>query len=315
MARRPRRAKPTIERKIHFYRVDAGTNAGGRPIDYDPRPALQAVERLPFTDDGHGRYLDDDDGNAICVWPEIGAERTALRFCQVRRNGLPQVEENGVVNDLTIAENAGLLEPVHVVFFGENIVGADFNFYGPRLSRLGYYMRAKSGGNGPLLQFMPLLNRDIADQLNRLNDIALFDLRIKAAYVETVRQADESLGEAFAANARILDGDAEDIQLVLRPERGQRQGAFRRLLQPIRSLVGVRDFRENTERFQVRGRMNDTGKIDTIDLLRDQLIATKQILRVGERSRAVQAESAYQAIEMAYNELRESLRVAAGLMQ
>jgi hypothetical protein len=315
MARRPRRANPTIERKIHFYRVDAGVNAGGQPIVYDPRPALQTIDRLPFTDDGRGRYLIDDDGNAIGVWPEVGAARTALRFCQVRRNGLPQVEQAGVVNDLNIADDAGLLEPVHVVFFGENILGADFNFYGPRLSRLGYYLRAKAGGNGPLLQFMPLLRQDVAAQLNRLDDIALFDLRIKAAYVETVRQADESLGAAFEANARILDGDAEDIQLILRTERGQRRGAVRRLGQAIRNLVGARDFREHAERFQVRGRMNDTGKIDTIDLLKDQLIATKQILRVGERSRAVQAESAFQAIETAYAELRGSLRVAAGLAQ
>ena len=61
--------------------------------------------------------------------------------------------------------------------------------------------------------------------------------------------------------------------------------------------------------------MNDTGKMDTIDLLKDQLIATRQILRVGERSRAVQADSAFQAIESAYVDLRESLRLAAGLAQ
>ena len=128
MARRPRRANSTIERKIHFFRVDAGVDASGQPITYDPSPALQIIDRLPFTEDESGRYLVDEDGNAIGVWPEVRDRRTALRFCQVRRNGLPQVEQAGVVNDLNIADNAGLLEPVHVVFFGENIVGADFNF-------------------------------------------------------------------------------------------------------------------------------------------------------------------------------------------
>ena len=114
MARRPRRANSTIERKIHFFRVDAGVDASGQPITYDPSPALQIIDRLPFTEDESGRYLVDEDGNAIGVWPEVRDRRTALRFCQVRRNGLPQVEQAGVVNDLNIADNAGLLEPVHV---------------------------------------------------------------------------------------------------------------------------------------------------------------------------------------------------------
>ncbi len=289
-------------------------DGGGRPIQFDPMPVLTAIALLPFSDDGNGRYLLDDDGNAISAWPDVSASRVALKFCQVRRNGLPQVERGGVVDDLKIAADAGLLEPIHVVFFGENIVGADFNFYGPRISRLGYYLRTKSRMNGPPLHFLPLLRQDVTQQLNRLDEISLFDLRIKASYADAIKQADASLGDAFAANARILDGDAEDIQLVLRPAREMRRGAWQRLRHAVGNLVGSSDLRENAERFQIRGRLSDTGKADTIDLLHDQLIATKQILRVDERIRAVQADSAYQAIESAYGELRDALRSAAGLV-
>ena len=268
MAPKRRRPSKTIERKIHFYRVDAGVHPNGQPITYDSRLALQKINRLPFTDDQNGRYLTDDDGNAIGVWPEDVGERTALRFCQVRRNGLPQVEQAGVVNELIIADDAGLLEPVHVVFFDDNIVGADFNFYGPRLSRLGYYLRTKAGVNGQLLQFLPLLRHDVADQLNRLDEIALFDLRVKASYAKSVSQKDESLDAAIKANLRVLADDTEDVQLILRAGRGHRRGALRRLVDAIKGLINSENFRENTERFQVRGRMNDTGKVDTIDLLK-----------------------------------------------
>ena len=75
------------------------------------------------------------------------------------------------------------------------------------------------------------------------------------------------------------------------------------------------EFRENTERFQIRGRISETGEIDTVDLLRDQLIATKQILRVGDKSRAVQPESAFDAIEVSYKELHSELMLAAGLSE
>jgi hypothetical protein len=310
-----RKLSKTIERKIHFYRIDAGVNVSGKPLIYDPVPALNKIKGLPVTDEKYGRYLTDEDGNAIGVWPELVGVRTALRFCQVRRNGLPQVEQAGVVNELNIADDAGLLEPVHVVFFADNIVGADFNFYGPRLSRLGYYLSTKTGMDGQLLQFMPLLRQDVAAQLNRLDEISLFDLRIKSSYAQSVSQRDESLDAAIKANLLVLGDDTEDVQLILRAARGRRRGAFRRLGKAIKDLISSENFRENTERFQVRGRMNDTGKIDTIDLLKDQLIATKQILRLGERSRAVQAESAFQAIETAHAELKDSLLIAAGLRQ
>jgi hypothetical protein len=314
MAIRPR-ANPTIERKIHFYRVDAGINGGGQPVVFDARPQLTTIAALPFTNEVGGRYMVDEDGNAIGVWPDVTANRTALRFGQIRRMGLPQVERAGTVGDLDIAADAGLLEPVHVVFLGENIVGADFNFYGPRMSRLGYYLRTKSGGNGPPLQFLPLLRNNVAQQLNRFDEIKLFDLRIRAAYADVIRQADVSLGDAFLANGRVLDGDGEDIQLILRPAKNGRRNAFQRLAQPIRNLVGRGDFRENAERFQVKGRIADSRRTDLIDLLHDQLVTTKQVLRVGQRSRAVQAESAYIAIESAYAEMRNDLQLAAGLVQ
>jgi|SRR5665213_219340 len=315
MANQPRRLPATIARKIHFYRIDAGVDGGGLPIQFDPLPSLAAISALPFNNADNGRYMSDEDGNAIGAWPTVSNARTALRFCQVRRNGLPQVERAGIVNDLNIAADAGLLEPIHIVFFPNNIAGADFNSYGPRMSRLGSYLRVKSGGVAPFLNFQPLLRQDIAQQLNNLDDIRLFDLRIAAAHIDIVQMADQSLGAAFEANARLLDGNTEDIQIVLRPGRDQRRRALRRLIDPIRNLLNNPVFRDGSERFQIKGRRSDTGKTDMIDLLHDQLIVTKEILRVGERSRAVQPESAYAAIENAFAELRQQLQDAAGMVQ
>ena len=81
------RINPTLARKIHFYRADAGMNGGGQPIIFDPRPLLATIEALPFTDDAQGRYMMDEDGNAIGVWPDVTANRVALRFGQIRRTG------------------------------------------------------------------------------------------------------------------------------------------------------------------------------------------------------------------------------------
>lgn len=313
MARKSRGEPPTIERKIHFYRADAGVDGGGRPLTFDPAPALAAITVRPFSDGNEGRYLVGDDGNAICAWPGAVGAPPSLRFCQIRRTGLPQLEQGGQVSDLDIDTDAGLLEPVHVVFFRDNIVGADFNFYGPRISRLGYYLRVKSGNAVPLATFHPLLRNDVAEQLDHLTELRLFDFKVKPAYIDMIQQADASLGEAFAANARVLDGDSEDIQVILKPSKGTWTNALRRLIRPIKALARRRDLRENAERFQVKGKHDETNRVEIIDLLRDQLIARKQVLRLGERSRAVDADSAFSAIRAAYEELADNLRHAAGV--
>lgn len=313
MAQGRRAARPTLERKIHFYRVDIGVDGSGRPLVFDPTPALTAIDALPFADGAAGRYLVDDAGNAVCAWPGMRTASPSLRFCQIRRTGLPQLERAGTVSDLNIAADAGLLEPVHVIFFSENIVGADFNFYGPRLSRLGYYLRVKSSNAVPLAVFHPLLRLDVAEALDHLTEIRLFDLKVRASYVETVRQADVSLGDAFAANARVLDGEIEELEVVLKPSKDGRSGALQRLLAPLKALVRAPELRENAGRFQVKGKHDGTGRVEVIDLLHDQLIANKQILRLGERSRAVDASSAFEAIRAAHDELGDDLRRAASI--
>ncbi|MGO4129220.1 hypothetical protein AB4Z01_32820 [Inquilinus sp. YAF38] len=311
MARRSRVA-PTLERKIHFYRANIGADGRGQPLIFDPTPALTAIGGMPFADGQSGRYLVDEDGNALCVWPTTSDVAT-MRFCQIRRTGLPQLEQAGTVSDLNIATDAGLLEPVHVVFFSDNIVGADFNFYGPRLSRLGFYLRVKSGNIIPLATFEPLLRLDVAEQLDHLTELRLLDLKIRASYSETIRQADTSLGDAFAANARVLDGDAEEIRLVLQPAKDGRREALRRLLSPLKALLRGRELRENVARFQVKGKHDESNKVETIDLLRDQLIARKQVMRIGERSRAINPDSAFAAIRAAHDELAGELRQAVSL--
>lgn len=158
-----------------------------------------------------------------------------------------------------------------------------------------------------------MLRLDVAEQLNHLAELRLFDLKLKASYIETVRQADASLGDAFAANTRVLDGNVDELQLVLRPTKATRRQALQRLINPLRTLVRAHDLRDNAQRFQVAGKREDTGKVETIDLLRDQLIAHKQVLRLGERSRAVVTDSAFDAIRAAHDELGDDLRRAAAV--
>ena len=307
-----RRNANNVERKIHFFRAYIGSDESGEPLPFDPSPALNRIANLSFSNDDAGRYEFDTDGNALCLLDHRRDRNLLVRFCRVRRTGLPQLEQAGQISDLDLDSDSGLLETIHVVFFSDNIVGAEYNHFGPRLSRLGIYLHEKSEEAVDRAVFHPLLRADAAQQLDRLAEIRLLDLSIHPAYAEALRQIDLSLGDAFAANARLLD-NPKTVQVVVKPQERSRQAALHRFLAPIRRLLGQSDLLLNTERLQLRERCRDTDRVETIDLLKDQVISTKSIVRLNERSRALAPDSAFQAICEAYDDLAEHLQTATGM--
>ena len=309
MPRRRATQRPQVERKIYFYRVDAGLDAAGRPVPFNPVPVLRHLHGLPFTDDG--LYWDAGDGHDTCCWVDVVSSRGRLRFGNVRRSGLPQVERAGEIGALGIPASAGLLEQVHVLFFPHNIVGSEFNFYGPRISRLSRYMAAKANGTCPPVTFEPLLRQDVMGQIDRLVDIRLLQLKIHASYADVVAEADQDLGSAFEAAARA--GQAEELEIILRPRAHSRQALTNRLLETVKRLARGQELRQESSRFSIKGLDAETERVETVDILKDQLISKKRIILENERTRALDSESAYAAIDEAYNELRDKLLVAAGV--
>lgn len=301
----------TLERKIHFYRAYIGKDDGGRPFPFDPAPALERINDLPFTNDENGRYLLDSDGNALCVVDYSDSDNQRIRFCRVRRTGLPQLERAGNISDLNIDPDTGLLEAVHVVFFPDNTVGAEYNHFGPRVSRLGSYFIEKAGNEPRRLTFSHLLRGDASEQLDRLTDLRLLDFSISPAFIDMVRQADAGLGDAIDANRRAI-GEPETVRLLLSPEKGNQSGFLNKMINPLKQLFANGVY-ENSKRMQVRGKCEDTGRVETINLLNDLFISTQQIVRLNERGRALDPESAFQAIRAARQELGDSLQNASSI--
>lgn len=298
----------TVERKIYFYRIDLGMEDDGTPTPFRPTTALNTLNTLDFTE--QGRYLQLSGGNALSCWVDSTRSPQRMRLATIRRTGLPHLEEGGELSPLEISERTGLYEPIHIVFFPKNIVAAEFNFYGPRASRLGQYLIAKA--NAPAATTVaPLLRRDIMEQLRRLQDVRIFDLKVHASYTETLSQLNDDLGSAFEAAARV--GDAQEIHLVLQPQAYSRNSLSQRLLGIVRRLAGESHLRENATRFHIKGFDEGTGKVEEVDVLRDQLIAKRRMVRLADRTRAIDPDSAYASIQEAYEELKDDLESAASL--
>lgn len=299
---------PTVERKILFFRASCGDDDAGKPLPFDPVPVLKYVHALPFDD---GRYLALTGGQLATVWIDKTTMPSRLRIANVRRSGLPAVEQAGKLSPLKIPADSGIAEQTHVVFFPDNLVGAEFNFYGPRMSRLAAYMMAKAEALCPELHFEVLLRQDVAQRLKRLEDIRLFDLKIRSSFIDTVTAADDDLGSCFKAAAKA--GKADELQVILRPAPRSKKPLASKLLSAVKGLFKSHELQQEASRFVIRGLDRDTDKVEELDLLNDDLVAKKKVILQDSRFRSVEPQSAFAAIEEAYSDLKDDLLKAAGV--
>lgn len=302
-------APPTVERRIFFYRVDCGTDDGGQPNAYDAAACLQQINALPWNT--VGRCMPVDEGYVSC-WIDNHGTSQRFRLGRIRRAGLPQVENGGGrLTALAIPDSSGLAEITHMMSFPANLLGAVFNFYGPRPTSLAAYVRAKVPGAPPELKIEPLIRADIAQQLNRFETLRLLQLKIRPSYSEIVEQANDSLGSAFTAAAAAVGDELKEVELILRAGRKKSSDLGQTIKNAVRWLARRGDLRENVSHFTVSGLDQDTQTTATLDLLSDKLVTSRKIIRQDQRSRALDDASAYDAIAQAYNELRNDLEAAA----
>lgn len=201
-----------------------------------------------------------------------------------------------------------------MVFFPNNIVGAEYNHYGPRMSRLGNYFHTKSNRVVPHAAFRPLLRGDAAEQMNRLNEIRELTFNILPSYVDEVGRIDDSLADAFKATSRILE-NLQTMRVYLKPISNERRTLLDRLVSPIREFISTPSIREGIEKLEIKGECSDSGRVETLDLLKDQLISTVQIVRMNARSRALDTDAAFRAINEAYRDSFDLIQSAASVSE
>ena len=251
----------------------------------------------------------------FCLLPEgeVGGNPTA-RFCLVRRTGLPQLEAAGQIVDLNIADEQGLLEAVHVVFFEDNVVGAEYNHFGPRVSRLPIYMQAKARAYIPNgIRVTNLVRGDPSAVLDTLVGLHLLDLSVIPPHIEVVRRHNQGLGLALTATAEIT-AEPEVVSLTIKPSRNSEPGLLQDLVGALRDMVRSEEFRAGAKKLKVQGRRRGQRKIETFDLLKDDITASVQMIRLNPRGRAFDPNHAYAQIVDAYDELYDDIQQAAGVM-
>ncbi|MER7209866.1 hypothetical protein ABT340_22635 [Streptosporangium sp. NPDC000239] len=309
--RRPQQPKPpTIQRSVYFYRIDAGADETGIPknINVELEAGLKAIGDLPF-DLANRRYMNQSDGSSLCTWIDAVGEVTKIRLGTIRKNALPQSEFGGTLRNLTLEAEEGLCETSHICLFPNGIVGVEHNFYGPRAKRLSAYMMHVLSGSLPSFTMEALLRHDVSKQLEGNKSVRKLTLRVRRSYTSTIAEANESLGRALDAAA--VGSDAAVVGLILQPEPYKKIDLKSDLIHFLRRIMRKEDLREQTRELKATIVDDKTGRTDEINLLEDQLISKKTILRQSQRSRVLNSDDAYRKIAEAYEELREDLLSAS----
>lgn len=294
--------EPTVDRKIYVYEIDAGFS-GDKPAMFDPVPVLKHLDDQSYT--MGGRYLDMGDGNVSFAIPKSFDYPQKLIYVLSRRNNLPELERNGNMSPLPIPIDSGLGEKIQVMFFGR-YAAADFNFYGPRATGLGAYFALKAKGIGPKIRLQQLVKGKTIEDLRKLDGITVAHFKFHESALRLVERTNASLAAAFRAT--ITASDADELELILRRKR--KRGVTRYLsadvLKGIRELAKLPETYEEFDRLITVGVSKMTAEKEEVDVLSDQLILKRKMIKMNKRSRAVQSESAFDEIESAFSEARPS---------
>jgi hypothetical protein len=297
-------------RKIYFYRTRSGTEESGLPKIYDPARALATIDSLPWDD--KGRYMQAFPGEKVMMWVESLRPPFRLILGKSRYSNLPHSEQGGARSGIPLDPAAGLNEVIHLVWFAKNIIGAEYNHYGPRLtSGLHAFMSARAAKLYEVAAIEQLIYGRPEELIAQLQGIKMFDLKISRGQLDLLESADHDLKMALETQA--LAGDAEDVELKLTAKRQKGATLADRIASFTRLIVGKRNFHEGLKTLKIGGEDRATGRSRVLDLLEDRFIVEATMLKVDPRSRAVTSGSAFNAIEVAYTKMREDLERAAAV--
>lgn len=314
MVTRTRANVATVERTVRFYRVISGTNPDGTPGTHDVGAALEQIEALPFSMEPGvpTRYMATTGGKGLFTVLHRRGSQTEFEVWHSARNNLPLEENGGKIQELPIDDSAGLADAMHAVFFPPNIVGIAIDGMDSRITKLGDYITQKAASPLAKVEIQPLIHKDIRERLDRMQEITILQFTIRASYVDIVESVDQNLGSAFRG-IRSAWEEQQVLELVIRPARGSGRRARGVIVPALQELIGRADFVRNSTKCKVRGIPEGSARRLTLDVLSDKLVAKKDIPKAGNRSSAVDATAAYEAIREVYDDLAPDIAQAAGV--
>jgi hypothetical protein len=286
--------KDEVTRSIYFYEAEVPP---GQP--WNRAAILRGLDELT----GDERLL--ELGDQDYAWAKVDRiprtqETGRLRLFRDRRANLPGMSLDGDVEDLPIPEDAGLVEPTHVVFAGDGLIAAEYNHYAPRITtQLASLLRTKLLME---LTIGTLVQGDIVDQLDRLEGVKVLEFSLASTPdLEDELRDTGPFGDAAVSLSRVDDG--KRLHLTLSGYKDSASWGEEAVLFAKR-LLKLPD--RTTKVLRVVGHDPASEKEEIVDLLKQKLVRRVDIEKSSGRSKALNVGSAYKHIEDAIREVRKT---------
>jgi len=272
-----------VERSIYFYKVEMHDGHVWKRTD-----VLRGLEAL----EGEDQVIALGDNNY--AWAKVDRvprtqEAGRLRFFRDRRSNLPGFAHQGDIGELPIPEEAGLIEPTHVVIGGDGLIAAEYNHFAPRITtQFASLLRQRLDLS---LSIGTFVQGDIMEQLDRLEGIQLLEFSLVSTpeLEEELRNAGP-IGDAATSLSRVDHGKRLNLRLSGDKHSdswGAQALAFAKRVLSMPSQEHV-------------------AKVLRVTGYEQKLVRRVEIERTTQRCKALDISSAYQHIEDALREVRQT---------
>jgi hypothetical protein len=189
---------------VQFYRLRSAESDETLP----PQEWGQHLEAIGQHERARTAGYEASDGMVLLGRVVRNDTTKALALYVIRYNDLPARERGGEIGQLHLADDEGLAEPIHVVFYSANVIGVLYNHHGPRVRRLADYLNEKCGMS---IIAEPIVRLDALDVLQRFTSLWQVHLRLSEHHLDQIR-SEETLYEAIT-NVNRLGGGILEIGL------------------------------------------------------------------------------------------------------
>ena len=233
----------------------------------------------------------------------------AIAFVRCREHGLPMLAQQATLEPLQIAADRQLAELTHAVFFRDNIVGAEYNHFGPRLSSLAGYLTDKVPQCLPenkRVLIASLINDDHLSLLQKARTINSISLKMAPQLLDAVEAAQRLSGRA-ALRSMSEGYGAQRIGLNMQNSDGLDKNE-------VIALVNWA-FEQGTGLLSsatAEVRLED-GTKQPLNLLRTRIGAEREMDLIGPNARSIAHASARLQMVDAFNSLSEQIKEASSM--
>lgn len=318
----------TLKRNIYFYQINWVEEGRENPVMNDSS-FLESIlneksnELLKYTDDADvfiKKYDSMKVPDDVALW----------RVSKIRRTGFPQKFDINALkaSDSNLKKYEGLFEPSHFAIFDGKFILSEFNSYGARVQStirnlINEYLkenRAKLKENDKKnpgikklekikkVQIKPILEEDVEKKIDNFSEIRGISIEVATDYAKRLTPEKHSIGSIFAA-AQYAEDMYLDIGFTLGRKRPKNSlKLFAKPLKYVKELINREDFNvDNFNKIEIRGKIEEGKAPETLNLIEMFMKHERTVLKLDDKTRAVNPKNMYHEILDLYNLYKEDL--------